>query len=705
MMSTTTRKSGGGRKISLAYDEEVVDDPQRTTTDAVLPEAGDNCAIARVALAAGRAVRVARRSITLRSRCPEGWRFAVRRVPAGAPLTSWSLPFGDAVRDVAAGDVLSNGARASAAGRGMDLPRTSRTGSTRTPAAAAPRRRRRSGAAARGDDARLLRTLAGFASHPNVFGVVVLGTPLSSPFSAAAVLAAAPRPAPRALAYAVDGDAERAVADVAAALRSWLPAAQACARTVQPAATLAVALQCGGSDAFSGVSGNPCVGDAAWRVVERGGRCLLAETDELMGAEAYVLARVRDGAVRDAFLALVDRYRRYLAAHGQTAEANPSGGNKQRGLYNIALKSLGAAKKKHASLRLEGCVEYGAPLPAPRGYYFMDSPGNDLESVAGQVAAGCTVIHFVTGNGSVTNFPFAPTVKIVTTSARYALLAGDMDFDAGRYQAGAPMAALGRELFELTLRVASGERTRGEAAGHSQLSIWRAPSQLAFDATTLTALADRHGGPAFTAAAAAARRRRRARPRGASRSSTAATRAPRPGSARSSPRAPGAARGRRWAATVACGRARRRRRRRPSPRAARRPRLSSSPPRPARPRPRSPRRSRAPRAPRRRPAPLARAPPAPSLAFGQRPARAAAGVYVMDSPTSSLAEMTAALVAAHADVVVCVAATPDGMLAAHGHAFVPVVRAAAAGGPAAAHADVVCDDPGAVARGATGVSA
>ena len=548
-MSTTTRRSGGGRKISLAYDEEVVDDPQRTTTDAVLPEAGDNCAIARVALAAGRAVRVAGRSITLRSRCPEGWRFAVRRVPAGAPLTSWNLPFGDAVRDVAAGDVLCNeGAREALRGRGMDLPRANFAdrldayaggGGPAAPAPQAPlvddgaafRGYARPGggvgtrnclavvpvsaglgplarracaalagdvaglanvdgvvalahtegsggsgaAAARGDDARLLRTLAGFASHPNVFGVVVLGTPLSSPFSAAAVLAAAPRPAPRALAYVVDGDAERAVADVAAALRSWLPAARACARTVQPAATLAVALQCGGSDAFSGVSGNPCVGDAARRAVERGGRCLLAETDELMGAEAYVLARVRDGAVRDAFLALVDRYRRYLAAHGQTAEANPSGGNKQRGLYNIALKSLGAAKKKHASLRLEGCVEYGAPLPAPRGYYFMDSPGNDLESVAGQVAAGCTVIHFVTGNGSVTNFPFAPTVKVVTTSARYALLAGDMDFDAGRYQAGAPMAALGRELFDLTLRVASGARTRGEAAGHSQLSIWRAP--------------------------------------------------------------------------------------------------------------------------------------------------------------------------------------------------------------------------------------
>ncbi|KAH8096504.1 D-galactarate dehydratase / altronate hydrolase [Aureococcus anophagefferens] len=581
MMSTTTRKSGGGRKISLAYDEEVVDDPQRTTTDAVLPEAGDNCAIARVALAAGRAVRVAGRPITLRSRCPEGWRFAVRRVPAGAPLTSWSLPFGDAVRDVAAGDVLCN-----------------------------------EGAALRG---------AAWTCRANF--------------------------ADRLDAYAGGGGPAA-------------PAPQACARSVQPAATLAVALQCGGSDAFSGVSGNPCVGDAARRVVERGGRCLLAETDELMGAEAYVLARVRDGAVRDAFLALVDRYRA-TSPHGRRRRRTRRAGTSS-GLYNIALKSLGAAKKKHASLRLEGCVEYGAPCPR-RGYYFMDSPGNDLESVAGQVAAGCTVIHFVTGNGSVTNFPFAPTVKVVTTTARYALLAGDMDFDAGRYQAGAPMAALGRELFELTLRLDGGNAgAEARVRAFFAAALRRRP-----------AAAQRRGDG----------RRRRCR-RGGGGGGGGRRRAPRGGRAVVVAAAPGAAAAALAAASAALG----------------------------------PRRGGARAA-------LARA-PAPSLAFGQRPARAAAGVYVMDSPTSSLAEMTAAS-RAHADVVVCVAATPDGMLAAHGHAFVPVVRAAAAGGPAAAHADVVCDDPGAVdalldgvargddpralkaaafvsfqvARGATGVSA
>ena len=106
---------------------------------------------------------------------------------------------------------------------------------------------------------------------------------------------------------------------------------------------------------------NGSVSDAG--LVERGGQALLAETDELMGAESYVLAKIKDPTVRAAFLRLVRRYEAYLAAHGQTAESNPSGANKKRGLYNIALKSLGAAKKKHASLRLEGCLEYGEALP------------------------------------------------------------------------------------------------------------------------------------------------------------------------------------------------------------------------------------------------------------------------------------------------------------------------------------------------------
>ena len=107
------------------------------------------------------------------------------------------------------------------------------------------------------------------------------------------------------------------------------------------------------------------------------------------------------------------------------------------------------------------------------GYYFMDSPGNDLESLAGQVASGCNFIFFTTGNGSITNFPFVPTIKIVSTSARYRLLADDMDVNAGAYLDGVPLNQLGSQLLDRTLQAASGESTVGELAGHSQVSIWR----------------------------------------------------------------------------------------------------------------------------------------------------------------------------------------------------------------------------------------
>jgi D-galactarate dehydratase / Altronate hydrolase, C terminus len=106
-------------------------------------------------------------------------------------------------------------------------------------------------------------------------------------------------------------------------------------------------------------------------------------------------------------------------------------------------------------------------------YYFMDSPGNDLESIAGQVASGCNMIFFVTGNGSITNFPFVPTIKIVTTTGRYTMLSREMDVNAGVYLDGVPMDELGRHMLDLTTDAASGQLIAGERAAHSQVPIWR----------------------------------------------------------------------------------------------------------------------------------------------------------------------------------------------------------------------------------------
>lgn len=329
----------------------------------------------------------------------------------------------------------------------------------------------------------IVRSMAGFLVHPNVGACLVVdhsSSPLRS--SIEELIAQEPGRYPgtsslptRWLQLSTDVAADLEAASTL--LREMLGPARQAQRCWQPAKHLTLALQCGGSDAFSGVCGNPSSGATAKQLIAAGGCAVLAETDELMGAEAYILERTKNRAVEEQFLGMVQRYHDYARRHGHSAEGNPSGGNKFRGLYNIALKSLGAAMKKPRDVRLDGVLEYGQRMTdeeaSAGGYFFMDSPGNDPESIAGQVASGCNMIHFITGNGSITNFPFVPTVKVITTTARWNLLSQDMDFNAGRLQEGLSLEQLSDELFHMTLRIAGGERSAGERAGHWQVSLWR----------------------------------------------------------------------------------------------------------------------------------------------------------------------------------------------------------------------------------------
>ncbi|MEZ4727537.1 MAG: UxaA family hydrolase [Caldilineaceae bacterium] len=322
----------------------------------------------------------------------------------------------------------------------------------------------------------LLRTLAGFITHPNVGAVLLVD------YGVEAVTNAMVADYVRQHNYPLDdvfhdylslsGGFQENLAKGEAIVREWLPSVNAFERTPESIAHLKIALQCGGSDAFSGISANPLLGWIARELIRYGGAANLAETDELIGAEPYVLQKVRDLATAQKFLQLMEAFKARAAWHGADAEGNPSGGNKYRGLYNITLKSIGAARKKDPASRLDYAIDYGAPMKAS-GYYFMDSPGNDLESIAGQVASGCNVIFFTTGNGSITNFPFVPTIKVVTTTRRFQLLSNDMDVNAGLYQDGMSMDALGSQTFDLTLKIASGQRSVGEKAGHAQVQIWR----------------------------------------------------------------------------------------------------------------------------------------------------------------------------------------------------------------------------------------
>lgn len=322
----------------------------------------------------------------------------------------------------------------------------------------------------------ILRTLAGFMTHPNVGAVVALdyGGEAINNADLSAYLQQNNYPiadVPHRF-HTLSRSFDDNVAWFKALLAAWLPQVNRCQRRRQPLSALKIALQCGGSDAFSGISGNPLAAWVAKEVIRYGGSANLAETDELIGAEAYLLEKLERVELASRFLALVARFKERVGWHGQTAEGNPSGGNKFRGLYNIYLKSLGAAAKRHPEVPLHDVIEYSQPMTSA-GFYFMDSPGNDLESIAGQVASGCNMIFFVTGNGSITNFPFVPTIKIVTTTARYQLLRRDMDVNAGAYLDGQPMAEVGARTLDLTVAVAAGQRSVGERAGHYQVQIWR----------------------------------------------------------------------------------------------------------------------------------------------------------------------------------------------------------------------------------------
>jgi altronate dehydratase len=322
----------------------------------------------------------------------------------------------------------------------------------------------------------LLRTLAGFIVNPNVGAVLIVdyGDEPVTNRMVEAYLREHGYPIGDVLHQfiSIEGGFEESLAKGEAVVRGWLPAVNAMERTPESIRHLKIGLQCGGSDAFSGISANPLLGWISEELVRYGGAASLAETDELIGAEPYVLQKVRDVETARKFLQFVEQFKERTSWHGANAEGNPSGGNKYRGLYNIYLKSIGAARKKDPATRLDFATEYGERMKEP-GFYFMDSPGNDLESIAGQVAAGCNLIIFTTGNGSITNFPFVPTIKVVTTTRRFQLLAEDMDINAGRYLEGMPMEELGRQTFDYMLQIASGRRSVGEKAGHAQVQIWR----------------------------------------------------------------------------------------------------------------------------------------------------------------------------------------------------------------------------------------
>jgi altronate hydrolase len=247
-------------------------------------------------------------------------------------------------------------------------------------------------------------------------------------------------------------------------INAMLPIANEATRTTCPASELSVALQCGGSDAWSGITANPALGYACDLLVAQGGTGVLAETPEIYGAEHLLTRRAIDRATGDRLIERIKWWEDYTARNRGSMDNNPSPGNKAGGLTTILEKSLGAAAKG-GTTPLTGVFKYAEPVTA-RGFTFMDSPGYDPASVTGQIAGGCNLVCFTTGRGSAFGSKPSPTIKVATNSAMAARMSEDMDINAGTILTeGVSVEDKGREIYEMFLRVASGEMTKSEAQG------------------------------------------------------------------------------------------------------------------------------------------------------------------------------------------------------------------------------------------------
>jgi altronate hydrolase len=312
----------------------------------------------------------------------------------------------------------------------------------------------------------LQRLMWGYARHPNMAGILLVGLGCESNQIKFLLDAYGLEegPAFRTMNIQDTGGTRATVEAGVQIVREMLPEANKAKRQDVSAANLTVALQCGGSDAYSGITANPALGAATDLLVRHGGTAILAETPEIYGAEHLLTRRAVSREVGEKLIERIRWWEDYTARNGGSMDNNPSPGNKAGGLTTILEKSLGAAAKG-GTTNLTGVYKYAEPV-TEKGFAFMDSPGYDPASITGQVASGANLVCFTTGRGSAFGFKPSPSIKLATNTPMYQRLEEDMDLNCGEIlDKGVSVDEMGERIFRLFLAVASGDQSKSEALG------------------------------------------------------------------------------------------------------------------------------------------------------------------------------------------------------------------------------------------------
>jgi altronate hydrolase len=322
----------------------------------------------------------------------------------------------------------------------------------------------------------MLRTLANYADHPNVGGVILidLGCEKTNLSQVEKYLLkrekAFAKPVAK-IGIQEVGGTQAAIQRGLKEVEQMLPLANEIKREQCPVSELVLGVKCGGSDGFSGISANPSLGRAADLLVRSGGTVLITEVPEFCGAEHLLAGRAKDVEIGRAIYRMVDWYKEYASKFGAVLNNNPSPGNVAGGLLNITIKSLGAIAKA-GTTRVEGVIEY-AETPRSRGLNLMQGPGYDQESTPGLVGAGATVVVFTTGRGTTIGNAIAPVIKLASNTPVFERMANDLDLSAGGVIDGTEtIDEVGQRVFERVVEVAGGVQAKAEEHKHREFQFW-----------------------------------------------------------------------------------------------------------------------------------------------------------------------------------------------------------------------------------------
>lgn len=324
------------------------------------------------------------------------------------------------------------------------------------------------------DIALAIQLLAQYGQHPNVIGslVVSLGCETLDAMELAQRIASGPAPV-ELLVIQKLGGTRRTVERGIELARQMAAQAKTLQRRPCPVSSLTIGLECGGSDATSGMAANPAMGFFSDLMVAQGARVLLAETSELVGAEHILIERAATTEVAERLARAIKECEARLKATGEDFMGKqPSPGNVKGGITTVEEKALGDVLKG-GSTPVVDVLAYGQP-PTKPGLSFMDTPGNDPVSVTGLVAAGSQIVVFTTGRGNPMGNPIAPVIKVTANAQTFAHMGEDMDINASTIITGEEtIAQVGQHIYEFCLRVASGETTAAERLGHAEFDMLR----------------------------------------------------------------------------------------------------------------------------------------------------------------------------------------------------------------------------------------